>query len=68
MVRAIIFVLKKTMRYIKITSLISILLLVLVGCGQRGPLYSPDKAPETTPVPSTNAVSSQSTLPVSEGA
>jgi predicted small lipoprotein YifL len=52
------------MRYIKITALFGVVLLILSGCGQRGPLYSPPTKPETTPVPATDTVTPVPPTPV----
>ncbi|MFT6267493.1 MAG: putative small lipoprotein YifL [Alphaproteobacteria bacterium] len=57
------------MRYIKITALIGVVLLIVSGCGQRGPLYAPQEKPETTPVPATEIVTpATNTLPAFKGA
>jgi predicted small lipoprotein YifL len=55
------------MRYLKMTVLISVVLLIVSGCGQRGSLYLPKEAPSTTPVPATDTATTPSTLPSSEG-
>ena len=61
------------MRYIKLTAVIGVVLLVLSGCGQRGPLYSPPENPENTPVQATQTASEIATpaayaLPIHKGA
>jgi predicted small lipoprotein YifL len=57
----------------KITAVIGVVLLVLSGCGQRGPLYSPQENPENTAVPATPTASEIATpaayaLPTYKGA
>jgi len=39
---------KSTMRYIKITALLAVVLLILSACGQRGALYIPKVEPVKT--------------------
>jgi len=39
---------KSTMRYIKTTALLAVILLIVSACGQRGPLYNPKAEPIET--------------------
>ncbi len=53
------------MRHFKISILVSLLLLIMSGCGQRGPLYLPQDEPEPTETPQQSSSQSIEALTIS---
>ncbi|OFA32854.1 hypothetical protein BAE46_03665 [Glaciecola punicea] len=64
MVSAIIFVRIELMRHLKLTAVIGVVLLLLSGCGQRGPLYMPQDMPQENTEPTLVPIT-QNVLPAS---
>lgn len=69
MLRQVYLISKSTMRYIKITALLAVGLLILSACGQRGALYNPAPAPaENSSADSEAETPVQTTATTTEGA
>lgn len=69
MLRQVYLISKSTMRYIKITALLAVGLLILSACGQSGALYNPAPAPtENSSANDSAEKPEQNTTTTSEGA
>lgn len=69
MLRQVYLISKSTMRYLKITALLAVVVLILSACGQRGALYNPAPAPtENTSANDSVAEPEQTNTTISEGA
>ena len=69
MLRQVYLISKSTMRKLRITALLAVVLLILGACGQSGALYNPPPAPiENSSSGNTDEIPEKTSTPMSEGA